>query len=78
MPVAQRREGELVSVFGAAHENGVGEPLVDERPVGPQVSDDSTGAAGGGCTRPTLDARAPATRRRPACRCAGAFGREYH
>ena len=38
MPVTQCGEGQLVSVLGASHENRVGEAVVDERPVGPQVS----------------------------------------
>ena len=45
MAVAERREGELVSVFGTSYENGVGEPFVDERPIRAQVSDDLTVAA---------------------------------
>src|SRR5262249_25017299 len=56
---------------------GVGKPLVDERRVRPQVTDDSTAAAAGRLHAPTLvgvaltpDAVLPALR--------GAFGREYH
>jgi hypothetical protein len=30
---AERREGELVSVFDTSYENGVREPFVDERPI---------------------------------------------
>jgi len=45
MPIAQRRERQLISVFCASNENRVRKPLVDERPVRPQVTDDSTRAA---------------------------------
>ena len=38
MAGAQRREGELVSVFDTSYENGVREPFVDERPIRAQVS----------------------------------------
>ena len=53
--LAERRQRQLVSVLRAPHQNRVREPLVDERPVGPQVTDDST-ASGcwRGCTAPTL------------------------
>jgi hypothetical protein len=47
MPLTERRQRQLISVFCTSHENRVGKPLVDEWPVRPQVSDDSTGAAGG-------------------------------
>ena len=46
VPVAERCECALVSVFRAADEDWVRKPLVDERPVGPQVTNDSTGTAG--------------------------------
>ena len=83
MPVAERLEGALVSVFRSPDENGVGQPVVDERPVGPQVTDDSTGAAGRRLHAPTLVCDAawllPHTRAgvvEPALR--GAYGREYY
>jgi len=54
--LAERCEGQLVSVFGAANKDWVRKALVDERPVRTQVSDDSTGAAGGRLHgRPTLE-----------------------
>ena len=40
--LAERRQGQLVSVFCTPHQNRVREPLVDEWPVGPQVTHDST------------------------------------
>jgi len=77
VPLAERGERELVTVFGTSHENGIGEPFVDERPVGPQVSDNSTGAPRRRLHAPTLvpvllrpEVVAPALR--------GAYGREYH
>jgi hypothetical protein len=75
--LAQRLQGLLVSVFGAAHEDGIRQFLVDERPVGPEVSRNWTGAAG--CrlhgtiyfrdVRLTPDLVLPALR--------GSYGREY-
>src|SRR5262249_7152393 len=77
MALTQRGQGKLVSVFCTSHQDGVGKPLVDERRVRPQVTDDSTAAAAGRLHAPTLvgmaltpDAVLPALR--------GAFGREYH
>jgi len=77
MPFTQGRERTLVTVSCTSDEDGVGEPLVDERPVGPQISNDSTGSARRRLHAPTLDgvllepdvvARA----------IRGAYGREYH
>jgi hypothetical protein len=45
MPLAQHGEGAVVAVFDALHEDGVAEPLVVERPLGPQGLCDSTGLA---------------------------------
>jgi hypothetical protein len=56
MALAEGCECLLISVFGAANKDWVRKALVDERPVRPQVSDDSTGAAGGRLHgRPTLE-----------------------
>ena len=78
VPVTQGCEGKLVSVSGASNEDRVGKPLIDERPVRPQVTDDSTGAAGGRLHGPpTLvavelmpEVVLPALR--------GGFGRQYY
>jgi BirA family transcriptional regulator, biotin operon repressor / biotin---[acetyl-CoA-carboxylase] ligase len=77
MPFAERREREPVAASGAPDEDGVGEPLIDERPLGPQLGDDSTTAAPGGLHRPTVETvllRPEVVL--PALR--GAYGREYH
>jgi Biotin/lipoate A/B protein ligase family len=77
MPFAERGEREPVAVPGPPNEDGVREPLIDERPLGPQLGDYSTAAAGrrlhaltveGVLLRPEVVL--------PALR--GAFGREYH
>ena len=76
--LAERLECLLVSVFGSAHEDGVGQLLVDERPVGPKVSRNWTDATGCGLhgtiyfrdVRLTSDVVLPALR--------GSYGREYH
>lgn len=78
VPPAERRQCELVSVFCAAYKDGVRKPLVDERGIRPQVSDDWTWAAVGRLhAGPTLvrvelvpSVVLPALR--------GSFGREYH
>ncbi len=78
VPLAQGGEGTLVSVFGATHEDGIRKPLVDERPVGPQVTHHWTRSAGrrlhGGRTLDrfvflTPDVVLPALR--------GSYGRDY-
>jgi hypothetical protein len=78
MPVAQGGEGQLVSVFCASNKDWVGKPLIDERPVGPQVTDDSTGAAGGRLHGPPTLVTVELTPEvvLPALR--GGFGRDYH
>jgi hypothetical protein len=77
VPLAERREREPVTIFGTSNENGVGEPLIDERPVGPQISDDSTSAARRRLHVPTLDGvfLAPDVVARA---IRGSYGREYH
>jgi hypothetical protein len=55
MAVAQGSERKLVTVFGASNKDGIGKPLVDERPVGPEISDDSTDAPRRRLHAPTLD-----------------------
>jgi hypothetical protein len=78
MPGAKRIECTGITVFHATDEDGVGEPLVDERPNGPQLTHDWTGATGGRLhDGPTLvrvllepGIVAPALR--------GSYGREYH
>ena len=77
VPLAERRQCLLVSVFRASHKNGVRESLVHERPVGPQVTHDSTRAAAGRLHAPTLVPMGltPAVVL-PALR--GSYGREYH
>jgi hypothetical protein len=47
MALTERRERQLISVFCASNKDGVRKSLVDERPVRAQVTDDSTGTAGG-------------------------------
>jgi len=78
VPPAQRRQSELVSVFCATYEDGVRKPLVDERSIRPQVSDDWTGAASGrlhgGLTLVRVELVPSVVL--PALR--GSFGREYH
>jgi hypothetical protein len=78
MPRAQSVERKRVSVLDAANEDGVREPLVDERPLGPQITNDWTGAAGGGLhERPSVvrvELRPGVVQ--PALR--GSYGREYH
>jgi hypothetical protein len=78
VPLAESCECAFVSVFGAAHEDWVREPLVDERSVGPPVTDRWTLSAGrrlhGGRTLDrfvflTPDVVLPALR--------GSYGREY-
>jgi hypothetical protein len=78
VPLAESCECALVSVFGAAHEDRVRELLVDERPVGPQVTHRWTRSAGrrlhGGRTLDrfvflTPDVVLPALR--------GSYGRDY-
>jgi hypothetical protein len=44
---AERCERQLISVFCTSHKDWVRKPLVDERPVRAQVTDNSTGAADG-------------------------------
>jgi hypothetical protein len=71
------RQREPVSVFCAAYKDRVRKPLVDERPVGPQVVDDSTGALSGRLherltlvrVELTADVVVPALR--------GTYGRDY-
>jgi hypothetical protein len=77
VPLAERGEREPVTVLGTSDEDGVGEPLIDERPVWPQLADYSTAAALGRLHPPTVEAVLlgpevvlPALR--------GAYGREYH
>jgi hypothetical protein len=78
MPVAQCGECQLVSVSSAANKDGVGKALVDERSVRPQVSNDSTGAAGGRLHGPPtlVTVKLEPEVVLPALR--GGFGREYH
>jgi hypothetical protein len=77
----ERRQGELVSVFDTAHENRIGQPLVDERPVGPQFTLNSTGAACRGLHAPTLVRMSEAPVRLVpelvGAALRGGFGREY-
>jgi hypothetical protein len=78
--LAKGGERKWVSVFGAAHEDRVRKPLVDERPVGPQVTNRWTRSAGrrlhGRLTLErwamwlTADVVGPALR--------GSYGREYY
>jgi Biotin/lipoate A/B protein ligase family len=77
VPLAERRQRLPVSVLRTPHQNGIREPLVHERPVGPQVTHDSTGGAAGRLHAPTLVPMglAPASVL-PALR--GSYGREYH
>ena len=79
VPLAERRERLLVSVFCASDKDRVRKPLVDERAVRPQVSGDSTGTAGrrlhGPPTLVAVQALVPEVVL-PALR--GGFGREYH
>jgi hypothetical protein len=77
VPLAERCEREPVTVFGTSDENGIGEPLIDERPLGPQISDDSTGAARRRLHVPTLDA-VFLTPDVVARAIRGSYGREYH
>lgn len=77
VPFAERCERKLVSVFCASNKDRVRKSLVDERPGGPQVAHNSTGAADGRLHGPTLvtvaltpDLVLPALR--------GGFGRAYH
>jgi Biotin/lipoate A/B protein ligase family len=75
--LAECGERVLVTVFGTSDEDGIGEPLVDERPVGPQVSDDTTATPRRGLHGPTLDrVLLQASVVLPVLR--GAYGREYH
>ena len=77
VPLAERGQREPVTVLGASNEDGIGEPLIDERPVGPQLADYSTAAALGRLHPPTVE---PVLLRPevvlPALR--GTYGREYH
>lgn len=80
MACTQGFEGEGVSISGTTNEDRVREPLVDERPVRPQLSDNSTGSAHRGLHgRPTLESRVPEALVPhvvlPALR--GTFGRHY-
>jgi len=70
-------QSKRVSILRAAHKNRVGQSFVNERPVGPQVSNDSTLTPSGGLHAPTLETvdLIPAVVL-PALR--GSFGREYH
>lgn len=77
VPLAERCERKLVSIFCTANKNRVRKPLVDERPGWPQVAHDSTGTPERRLHAPTLmtvalapDLVLPALR--------GRFGREYH
>ncbi len=67
----------FVTVFGASNKNGIGKPLVDERPVGPQITDDSTGAARRRLHAPTLDGCSSRQTWWPGP-FAASYGREYH
>jgi len=75
--LTERGERQLISVFCASNKNWVRKPLINERPVRPQVTGDSTGTAGGRLHGPysrgvelTADVVLPALR--------GGFGRDYH
>jgi hypothetical protein len=46
VPLAESCECAFISVFGTAHEDGVRELLVDERSIGPPVTDRWTRSAG--------------------------------
>ena len=46
MPLTERRERQLISVFCASNKDWIGKPLINERPIRPQVTGDSTGTAG--------------------------------
>ena len=77
--LAERLQGLLVSVFGAAHEDGVGQLLVDERPVGPEVSARLDGSGWSWGLHRTVyfrDVRLTPDLVLPALR--GSYGREYH
>ena len=77
MALAEGSPAPLVSVFDTAHEDRVGQPLVDERPVRPQVTHDSTASGGEKVARAYSSARGPRPESvLPALR--GSFGREYH
>lgn len=78
MPLTERGERQLISVSCAPNKDRVGKPLIDERPVRPQVTDNSAGAAGrrlhGPPTLVTVELTPEVVL--PALR--GGFGREYH
>ena len=79
VPLAERRQRLPVSVLGAAHENRVRQPLVDERPVGPQITHDWTRAARWKVARAYSSADGASPPDLGRCpRCAASIGREYH
>ena len=78
---AEHIEGPPVSVFGAAYENGVGQPPVVQRPGRPEVAHGWTLAAARGLHAPTLetvDGDGALTPEAVVRALRGTFGREYH
>src|SRR5207247_6015588 len=78
VPLAERLQRHPVACLRACYQDRVREPLVDERPVGPQLARDWTGS---GSTRLHSGPTLVPMQLRPEVvvpRLRGSFGREYH